>query len=840
MSARSTLSMRVAPPRTVRARTTVSAVALRPSLTALAVHVALAGWLLAAVQTEAVAQQTATSEAGATRAYDIPAGPLDAVLTRFITESGIPLATTPQLVQGRRSPGVRGTYSAPAALEELLTGTGLQFVRQPSGGYSLHALQARPSSSGAPDRDAAAGTLAAVTVTAAADRSGATEGTGSYAARSTSTATKLALSPRETPQTMTVVTRQQMDDFGLTTVEQALESTSGVYVQKTTHAGANYFSRGFNLQTQYDGVNNPLGIGSLTNGSTPDSAFLDHIEVLQGANGLLTGAGNPGGVVNLIRKNPTREFQASAEAEIGSWNKRRLVGDISGALVSSGVIRGRLVAVSDDSDSFIDYIYDNRKALYGIVEADLTDSTKVSASIQFQKNNARRSWGVPTAADGSWIKFPRSSYFGGSGDFFNNTDKLYTVSLEQNLPKNWMLKTSYSRREISTNMNMKYFTGGPLNSITGQGLSMYHYQGENEQYSNSIDFYASGPVGFLGRKHDLMFGANGQRNGAPGAMAAFGAVAGSAPNVYSFNPEQYPFSERLLTKSVATLQTQKGIFGAARLNLRDDLKLILGSRLSWYEYQRNGVTTMKESKVATPYAGIVFDLNKNYSLYASYTDIFNPQSVKGTDGDILPPVEGSNYEVGIKGELFNRQLNVGAALFRLEQTNLSQSDPTTPTSSICGGSCYVAQGKIVSKGIDLNASGNIFPDWNLYAGLTFSNSEYAEGVNKGMPNNTVAPKWALRLASMHRIPNTGWTIGGNLRIQSETSASGIANKVAYTIRQGGFALVGLSAKYDFNKNTNLTINVSNIFDKKYLTVNTPLTNIYGNPRNLSLVFRHQF
>jgi outer membrane receptor for ferric coprogen and ferric-rhodotorulic acid len=150
--------------------------------------------------------------------------------------------------------------------------------------------------------------------------------------------------PRETPQTITVITRQKIDDFGLTDVDKVLESTSGVFVEKVGNNGANHYSHGFQMQSQYDGQTNPVGIGGFGVGNTPhDSAFLDHVEIQQGAAGLLSGAGEPGGTINLVRKRATYDFQAHVEAQAGSWDKKRLVGDISGPLVSSGRIRGRVV-----------------------------------------------------------------------------------------------------------------------------------------------------------------------------------------------------------------------------------------------------------------------------------------------------------------------------------------------------------------------------------------------------------------------------------------------------------------------------------------------------------------
>jgi outer membrane receptor protein involved in Fe transport len=124
---------------------------------------------------------------------------------------------------------------------------------------------------------------------------------------------------------------------------------------------------------------------------------------------------------------------------------------------------------------------------------------------------------------------------------------------------------------------------------------------------------------------------------------------------------------------------------------------------------------MEENGVVSPYAGIVYDLNEQYSLYASYSDIFKPQTEKSRSGSVLEPIVGANYEVGVKGEFLNKRLNTAAAVFRLEQT-------------------------IVSQGVDLSLNGALTPNWNIGLGLTYVKSQYAAGEEKGDPYNTVVPQ----------------------------------------------------------------------------------------------------
>lgn len=169
---------------------------------------------------------------------------------------------------------------------------------------------------------------------------------------------------------------------------------------------------GFDLQNQYDGIPNPIGIGEYNSGPVPDTAFLDKVAILQGAPGLTSGAGKPGGAINMVRKRPTRDFQAHVEAELDSWKKKRLVGDVSGSLVASGKRRGRAVALVDHSNSFTDYVYDNRQGFYGIVEGDVSSTTTISASLMYQKNKANEQFSLLKGPNGADLGLPRLAFYG--------------------------------------------------------------------------------------------------------------------------------------------------------------------------------------------------------------------------------------------------------------------------------------------------------------------------------------------------------------------------------------------------------------------------------------------
>lgn len=783
---------------------------------------------------------TATTQPGSSTAapidWQIPAGPLADALAAFASTAGISLIATPDLLAGRRTAGLSGRWTIDAGLAQLLQGSGLTAVGRGAGAWALRAVPAPAPASGS---DGATTVLPAVAVTAQPLRDATSEGTQSWSPRLSTSATRLNLTPRETPQTLSVVTRRQLDDLALTTVDEALAGLSGVHVQGNGSNGSSYLSRGFETRAQYDGMPNPVGIGESNRSPLIDSAFLDRIEVIQGAAGLLTGAGAPGGTIDLVRKQPTRQYQAHVEAQVGSWHQRRLLADLAGPLLESGRLRGRLVAFGDRMDSFVDHVYNNKTGVYAAVAADLTTTTTVNASLQWQRDSGRNQFSLYWPPAGSSLRFDRSTYISDAQARLTKSYRLLTVGLEQKLAADWQLKAVYTHGRHDVESLRGAWVGGTLDVETGTGLRLLRFNNLVRQFdSDAIDAWASGPVTLLGRRHELVVGVNGSRWGDASRNSGLDPIA---LDLSTFNPETLPepAGERgPLPPSDRT--TQYGLFTAARLNLADPLKLIVGARLSWYRYRdSDGVTTQKESHVVTPYAGLVYDLDAKHSVYASYTDVFNPQSARGGDGAPIKPVVGRNLELGIKGDLARGNASWSAAVFRLDQTNMATVDESVPydETNVCQGYCYRAADRISTNGIDLSIQGELTPRWTLGAGYSWLDSHYATGEQDGERYRPFIPRHNFRLASSYHLADSAWTLGATLRAQSGTYAESSSRR----LEQGSVVLAGLSARYQLSRATSVTTLVDNLFDRRYFAgIPSSSTVTWGYPRRLTLMLRHQF
>ena len=770
------------------------------------------------------------------RTYHIERGDLGTALTRFATEARILVSFDPALTDGRSSRGLDGRYEVDEALRRLLEGSGLQAQRQDDGRYVMQAI---PAEAGVME-------LGATQITS--NQLGTiTEGSGAYTPGTLATATRLVLTPRETPQSVTVVTRQHMDDFALDNVDDVMRHTPGITVSSFDTDRTNYYARGFSINNfQYDGIPSAVrNVGYSAGNTLSDMAIYDRVEVLKGSTGLLVGAGSLGASINLIRKKPTHDFQGHVTLGAGSWDNYRSELDLSGPLTDSGNVRGRAVAAYQDKQSFMDRYSSKSQVYYGIVEFDLSPDTLLTVGGDYQDNDPRGStWSgsFPLInANGERNKVSRS--FSNAADWSSWKQYTRTVfaTLEHELGNGWVTKL-----QLDHKINGYH---APLGSIQFDQpqpdgtakINTQKYTGETT--SDSADFYLSGPFTFMGREHELVIG--GSAGNSHWTGKGYWDVTQNAPNVVDFNnwngnfPEPHwgPVSQR-----TDDTVRQTGTYMTTRLNVADDLKVFLGGRV--VNYHLTGLTpSYRETGRFVPYVGAVYDLDEQYSVYASYTDIFMPQDSwnKDRNSTILEPDEGQNYELGLKGEFFDGRLNSSLAYFEVHENNRSMPDDDynnlqpTPAN-------YAFKGtKATTKGYELEISGELAPGWQVQAGYTHKivRDENDQKISTFEPEDQVSlyTRYKLR-GDLDKL-----TVGGGLRWQSVGWQSIYNTPLGHyeDIAQDAYWLVDLMTRYQITQNLSTTLNVNNIFDKSYYT-NIGFYNsaAYGEPRHFMLNTRWDF
>jgi outer-membrane receptor for ferric coprogen and ferric-rhodotorulic acid len=764
------------------------------------------------------------------QSLDIPAGPLARQLNLLASQAGILVGGDAALTANKQSQAVHAT-NVEQALAQMLAGTGVQAVRT---GEREFQLVVQP---------ATGLTLGATTITGQG-LGAVTEDSGSYATGRSATATKLAMSLRETPQSVTVVTRQRMDDQGMKNLDDVMQNATGIMVVKNGGERSLYQARGQLVDNlQIDGV--PTNISnaySMDAISKPTTDIYDRVDIVRGATGLMEGAGTPSASINLIRKRPTAEPQALIETSMGSWDDYKTMVDLSSPLNKEGTLRGRSVISYNNANSYLDTAQKENQLFYGILEADVSESTLVTLGYSYQKErNSGYDWsGLPIHTDGTFYPLSRSTSLTGDWNHLDKRNTTVFTDIQHTFANDWKAVLAVNQMWSKSDFLGNYtWPAGTTDQFT---LNPRHFRYDDTQ--TSIDGYASGPFQLLGRQHELIIGGNWRKDDFDyhgGRDATYRYVV-DMNNVAAFDPPK-PTALNVNQWKYNRTQEQKGVYVAGRFNLTDSTTFILGSRLSWISYDNLDVVTRpahthySKSGELTPYAGLVQDLSENLTAYASYTEIFKPQNNQDITGSVLEPMTGSNYEVGLKGEFFDKRLLGSIAVYQADQTG-------RPELITCDRdwSCYRAADKVRNRGFELELNGEITSDWNVSAGYTYNQSKYVGGEQKGEDFNSAAPRHLLKLASDYRLPGAlnHMRLGGSFYAQS-TMVQREYGK-AYKIQQDAYHLVNLHAVYEINKNLELQYNVDNVFDKKYYqTLGNPnYWNFYGEPRNFNMALRAKF
>lgn len=795
------------------------ALRVRPALT-------VAGTVLALSMTTQVRAEA--------MAFDIPAQPLWKALQEWGRQSDLQVLCNPDDIQGMVSHAIRGSYPPEQAVGLLLGNAPVNYSLM---GNTLtlgmndtsSVLDMAPTSISAEPLDATS------------------ENTGSYGAAAI-TLGKSTQTLRETPQSVTVMTRQLMDDRNLTSLDQVLAQTPGMTFGQRNFGSHLYQSRGFVVGDEsymMDGI--PGQAYSPTAWLPTDMAIYDRVEILRGAAGLLIGAGSPGGAVNLVRKRPGAEPKLSVTARAGSWDSYRLDLDASGKLNDAGTLRGRLVTAYEDKGSYLDERNSSAPLLYGIVDADVSDDTTVTASLRYQAStvNGYSIFGLPRYADGSALDVPRSTALVQDWNVHKPQITEVFTEVAHRFNDDWNGKVSLIHSVGGFTQAVAY-ARGTVDPVTQTGSTFRGVEFRHTDVtSTGIDSYLEGNFEMFGLSQQITTGINWSRQD---LLEKRAQVATNIPvDLFDVDHHAFPKPARPAWSSInRTLDERAGIFAKAQLHLSEPLSLILGGRASWYtydfDYKLGGADFIaRQHHRLTPFTGLIYDIDQDWSWYASYTDIFQPQSIYRTvSGSTLDPAIGSSYETGLKGELFDRRLNVALALFYIKQDDVFAED--TASSGRCltndvAGTCYVNGTVQRSRGIDIEASGEVLPGLQLLAGYTYNLTHSSAGG----PVSIETPKHLARVSASYTLPG-GWnrlTVGGGVSAQSH-----YVNETSLGQAYGSPGRAVWDARIAWKLDEHWTVGLTgeNLFDRTYYYSANGLDrgNLYGDPRSYMMTLRGDF
>lgn len=664
------------------------------------------------------------------------------------------------------------------------------------------------------------------------------EGTSASQPPGVTTLGKMPLKPREIPQSASVIDRERLEQQNLFSLDEAMQQATGVTVQPFQLLTTAYYVRGFKVDSfELDGV--PALLGN-TASSPQDMAIYERVEILRGSNGLLHGTGNPAATVNLVRKRPQREFAASTTLSAGRWDRYRAEVDVGGPLNASGNVRGRAVAAYEDRDYFYDVADQGTRLLYGVTEFDLSPDTLLTVGAQYQHiDSITNMAGVPMAKDGSSLGLSRDTYLDVDWDRFKWDTYRAFGSLEQQLGGGWKGKVSAEYQEADSRLR---YAGsfGAIDPQTGDGGRLMGAAYKFKSIQRSLDANLNGPLQLFGLTHELLGGITYAQGETRQDTAQLLNLAETPVNVYRWDPHSVPRPQIGAYRSPGTTTTtQKGIYALGRIKLAEPLTLVLGGRESWWD-QDTPATRFKPGRQFTPYGGLIWDFARDWSWYASYAEVYQPQDRQTWNSEPLRPVEGKTYETGIKGELADGRLNLSLAAFRIDLENNPQEDPDHPGPP--NNPYYISGGKVRSQGFELEGTGYLTPYWSLSAGYTYTSTEYLKDsqVDSGTRYSTFTPRHLLRLWSNYDLPwqDRRWSVGGGVQAQSDYSV----DYRGVDMRQGGYALVNLRLGYRVDEHWTAAVNVNNLFDRTYYQSlsNPNWNNRYGEPRSFNVSLRGTF
>lgn len=760
-------------------------------------------------------------------AFNVSSRPLGDALNEIARQARLQLLVNPALVAGKQAPALSGNLTVSQALEHVLSNSGL--VANMRGNEVVITR--------APDTSDAESVLPVVNVLGAA--TGITEGTGSYTTDATTAATGLGLSLRNTPQSVSVLTRQQLDDQNLLTLGEAIRNVTGINTSSSDSDRTDIWARGFYVDNyQHDGVP-VMTANDFFGASTFDSVIYDRIEVVRGATSLMTGAGNPGASVNLVRKRATsKTLTGSATLGLGSWDHRRGTLDVSMPLTEDGRVRARVSGMVEARDSHLDRYHTNNKSVLATVEADLTSSTTLRVGFDHQmKRPSSVTWGgLPMVSnDGASLDWPTNFSIAADWTNWNTTNNTYYAALEHTFDNRWNLKANVSRLESDYDAKLLYLMGQP-DPVTGIGVSVFPNYSKQTLTQDSVSVQANGPFTLFDREHEAVIGMMGSES-----TYVYGNHAYSTPaavgNIYSWDgsyPELVWGDYRRLGDDRTT---QTGLYGALRLSVTDALRLIIGGRHT--QWKRQGLTSERSHNVFTPYAGMIYDFNSTYSGYVSYTDIFQPQDNKDVNNNYLDPVIGKSYEAGIKGEYLDGRVNASLSVFRILQDNVAQADGSNLVPGTTN-TAYIGVKGVTSRGYEAQVSGEITSNWHVSAGFSRTMAKKADETQLD-PHK---PQNKLHLFTSYRVPALAnkLTVGGGvqwhsaIRMPLTLSGSGIKTER----KLGSVAVFNMMASYIFTPKLSAQLNISNLFDKHYFDIASDGLGYYGVPRKVMVTAKYQF
>ncbi len=665
------------------------------------------------------------------------------------------------------------------------------------------------------------------------------EQTGGYSVDAATVGTKTPAALKDIPQSVTVLTNDYIDERNFVAVDDLAKHTPGLRTMSNDSGRSSIFSRGYEYdEVSLNGLPAPM---QSRYGNLPSLAAVDRVEIMRGPSGLFNSTSELGGVINMVLKRPTDEFNASVSARYGSWDRHYLEADVGGALNEDKTLRGRFVVANADIKNQVDNNDNDNGTYYGTLEYDLSDNTLASVYVLHQTKDIVPTNGLPAYSDGSLLNISRSTYLGSADDNFQADTTDVGAKLQHTFANGGVGQVALRYMDHDASLEQTY-TNGAVDEDGNTGLMFAALATQQKNFA--VDTNYSQTFDLFGNVSEYIIGSDYKRYESDTQTYTNKSFVSSI-NVFDFDPSSVTTPTYSYTKNAYQKSSEFGLYAKATWRLLEPLALITGARVSWYDLQLTDTTLSSGAQSTdtdsinaklTPYAGLVYDLNPTHTLYASYSNVFKPQTSQDENGKMLKARQGHQWETGIKSSLLDGSLNTRATAFIMEDRNIAaqayDSDGTAITNT------YVASGEVETKGVELEATGYLSENWMTMTGYTYTDIVELSGDHNGKFD--AIPKHSLSLWTDYHLANwlpglhigTGVTAVSNFSYTSGTTST----------KQGGYAIFDAALRYDVTRNLSTYVNVYNLLDREYYyrigSVST--FNMYGEPANFMAGFTYKF
>ncbi|WP_245587474.1 TonB-dependent siderophore receptor [Cylindrospermum stagnale] len=549
------------------------------------------------------------------------------------------------------------------------------------------------------------------------------------------TATRTDTALRDTPQSIQVVPQQVLKDQQVLKLNDAVRNVSGVS-SGDSFAGTRdgFVIRGFSSSFGGNILTNGLGSNGFTSGFN-ETANLERVEVLKGPASVLYGNLEPGGVINLVTKKPLFQPFYAAELQIGNNSFYRGAIDISNPLNIDKTASYRLNAAYENSGTFRNFDQRIERTFFTPV-VSLQIGKQTDLTLEFSYLNDERPFDRGLIAIGNKVvDTPYNRIFGEPDDVSKLEEISASYQLEHRFNENLKLRNTF--RFLSSDTFDYRADPQVLNAETGELQRNFRSNDDiARRYALQTDLTSKFKTGAV--DHTLLFGVDFSRNTSEGTQSRL--PAGLTPSINIFNPIYNQTARPGLSELTNVVRNNEdsanslGFFLQDQIALANNLKLVLGGRFDFADQESkdntSDTTSNQYNEAFSPRVGIVYQPTQPISLYASYSESFQPNFATKVDGSFLKPERGRQYEAGIRGEFLNNRLVTNLAAYQITKSNVATTDINNPDFS-------VAIGEQQSSGIELDVAGQILPGWNVIASYSYTDAKVTAS-NEGLKNNRLS------------------------------------------------------------------------------------------------------